>query len=561
MRILRLPVLILFALLACERAGAEDPFDRARRAAERGEVREAAKLFAEAAQTETNGERREDAVLRLANIEWRILRETAAARKRLTDLDTAKAHIELSRIALEVKDDATARAEAERALAAATTKRDKRSATLALARALDGDPRVIPMMRALIASDGPYLEPARLLARAGIRARDGAAALEGINAYYHVSEFNPPPPAIAAAHAKLTAALPKWDGSASPEIAESLAAIRFFDEAALAAPGSELAEFASALRRGQESTFEYYRQIALGKEEPKKLKAGLQREKKYEPLVGRYQGYVTIGKTGSHVDLHMGFIVNDSKLRVEQYGHNADMRFVELDAMVSNGYSEWLNDGESGDGGWANDSGIYQVRPRYADGALRQWGLVFEDDTRAEDVRKTGEETERDRARAKEKAIQHFPGLARRLRRQYLERVASETKSRDAFLARVEQDTFASSILLHEGRHAIDRASGKKYPVWELEYRAKLSEIALAPAPRQALASIARHDVGGNDTHSKANEHLAKGLAAWMDAHRKEIAGYDLTLPPYPQADKLTDAQIVAAVKSLDSMASGAVGS
>lgn len=109
--------------------------------------------------------------------------------------------------------------------------------------------------------------------------------------------------------------------------------------------------------------------------------------------------------------------------------------------------------------------------------------------------------------------------------------------------------------MFHEGRHAIDRASGKRYEPYELEYRAKLSEIALAPSPRQALQSVLHFDIGGNAPHGKANEQLAKGLVQWMEAHRDAIAGYDPTLAPLLQADKLTDAQIVAAVKSLDPMA------
>jgi hypothetical protein len=37
-----------------------------------------------------------------------------------------------------------------------------------------------------------------------------------------------------------------------------------------------------------------------------------------------------------------------------------------------------------------------------------------------------------------------------------------------------------------------------------------------------------------------------------MAAHRAEISGYDPALPPLPQIDRLTDAQIRAAVRRLD---------
>jgi len=561
MRIAKSTLAAILLLLSCKRAGAQDAFDRAQHAAGRGDVREAAKLFAEAARTETNRERREQAVVHLANIEWRIFRDFGAARKSLQPLESADGLIELSRIALDQHDYAAAVAEARHAIAAAKKKKEKWHATLQLGLAIVFDPHaseaalrgVVDSMRELIATDGPYIGSARLLTRAALRAHDGAAALEGINAYYHVSAFSGPPNAIAAGHAALAAALPKWNGS--PDIADALAAIRFFDEAAIVAPRGEIADYAAALRRIEAATNEYYRQIALGNEKPDNLRAALQREKKSQALVPRFGTYVNIGKTGSHIDLHMGHIVTDTTLRVEQYGHTASVRFIALDSMVSNGYSQWLYDDESGDGGWATATEIYQVRQRYADGPLHNWALVFDDEVRAEDVRKTNEETERDRTRAKENPIQYFPGLAQRLQRQYLERVAAETKSRDAFLARVEREQFLSSIVLHEGRHAIDRASGQKYQGWEMEYRAKLSEIALAPAPREALAGIVDNDIGGEGTHAKANAHLAEGLAAWMEAHRGEIAGYDPTLPPFPQVDQLTDEQIVAAVRALDPMA------
>lgn len=120
----------------------------------------------------------------------------------------------------------------------------------------------------------------------------------------------------------------------------------------------------------------------------------------------------------------------------------------------------------------------------------------------------------------------------------------------------MESDEFTSSILRHEGRHAIDLASKKKYDTWELEYRAKLSEIALAPAPRQALASVVDNDIGGDGTHARANGRLATELAAWMGAHRAEIRGFDAALPPLPQIDRLTDDQIRMAVQGLDPLAS-----
>ena len=189
--------------------------------------------------------------------------------------------------------------------------------------------------------------------------------------------------------------------------------------------------------------------------------------------------------------------------------------------------------------------------------------LVSDPAARADDEKKTAEESARDLQRERENPIQHFPGLALRLRRQYLDSVKADLESkglagdalRDAFLARVEHEQFTSSIVLHEGRHAIDLAAGEKHRTWELEYRAKLSGIALAPAPRESLQGVLDFDIGGDSPHGKANEKLARGLVEWMTKNRAAIAGLDATRPMLPQVDKLTDEQMRAAVRSLDPFA------
>jgi len=141
--------------------------------------------------------------------------------------------------------------------------------------------------------------------------------------------------------------------------------------------------------------------------------------------------------------------------------------------------------------------------------------------------------------------------MALRLRRQYLTRLHDEVKQRETFIARAEGDRFQSSILLHEGRHAIDAAEKFNGSAADREYRAKLSEVALAGAPRDALGVIFAGVVGGKSPHGEATERLARGLIGWMQVHRTEIhdlkAGNLMT-----QIDVLTDDQIRAAARSLD---------
>ncbi len=124
----------------------------------------------------------------------------------------------------------------------------------------------------------------------------------------------------------------------------------------------------------------------------------------------------------------------------------------------------------------------------------------------------------------------------------------AETKTRDAFLARVEADEFQYSIVLHEGRHAIDDASGDSFDVWELEYRAKLSQVALSDAPRPALASILNDVIGGDSPHGKANQKIVGALEGWIATHAPEAGGV-------AHADRLTDGQIRAAFRSFEPLA------
>lgn len=557
--------LFLFLLLfACNGAAKDGPStDRAFTAMGQGRYREAAELFAAAVKTEPDAKRRHDAELALAKVEWRGFRDLAKARARLAKLDSAAARFVAARIAAEQRDFATARAEATKAAAAAKNKRDRRRGLAVLADLAARDQaskpeelrELIAQLRASIAKEGARLAPSRALIRVALRARDGAAVLEGVNGYYHVSPHSPPPNAIAAAHAELARLLPSWNGDAS--IARGLAGVRMFEEAAMVEPNGEIARYAATLRRIEDQTNELYRLTALGDGQKGEFDDLLERELKAPraELAKRFGLHVITGKTGGYHDMHFGHVVVDRTMDVEQYGHRATVRFVALDGIVSNGFAQWANDDASGDGGWGSAEEIFQVRPMYADDALHDWDLVHDPDVRAEDERDIADETKRDLERGKANPLQSFPGLRQRTRRQWLERVARETPTREAFLARVEQERFTWSIVLHEGRHAIDGTLGEKFKVPELEYRAKLSQIALAASPRAALDGIVDHDVGGDSPHGKANTRLMKELLQWMTAHANEIAALDRTQPLLPQLDKLSDTQLRAAVRSLDPLA------
>jgi hypothetical protein len=112
------------------------------------------------------------------------------------------------------------------------------------------------------------------------------------------------------------------------------------------------------------------------------------------------------------------------------------------------------------------------------------------------------------------------------------------------------QDTIETSIWAHEGRHSIDQKIFKIRNGAELEFRAKLSEIAFS-SPSRMTSSILS-PVGGSSAHGAANKRVLEGLVAWMGTHAAEIPGLDKSSPLLPQLDKLSAQQLLAAVRGMD---------
>jgi hypothetical protein len=92
----------------------------------------------------------------------------------------------------------------------------------------------------------------------------------------------------------------------------------------------------------------------------------------------------------------------------------------------------------------------------------------------------------------------------------------------------------------------------------QLEFRAKLSEVAFAPDPKLALAGgsiLGDRSVTARNAHSVANLRIRKVLLNWMEAHSSEIRGLDRSRPLLAQLDLMSNEQIVRACREADSMA------
>lgn len=271
-------------------------------------------------------------------------------------------------------------------------------------------------------------------------------------------------------------------------------------------------------------------------------------------LMETYGVYGTLGETSGYPSLHGGHLVQDEHLAVAQYGRSGELRFIVIDNMTANGFESWLWDGWAEAGGWANDDGIIQVRSAYTDGPLNALRLARPGPIRERYLADLERAVAQERESLGRDGVAALPATSDRLDLQAIDQIAARVGADDqAFIAAHWRETINYSITLHEGRHALDNASGA-FSSENLEFRAKLSQIALSDFPRLGLANIAGNTIG-DTPHGNANRRILQGYRTWMRRHRGDIAGFDRTRPTLSQLDKLTDAQIVDGARSMDAWA------
>lgn len=294
--------------------------------------------------------------------------------------------------------------------------------------------------------------------------------------------------------------------------------------------------------------------------------AGLKGDRK-QAVRQAYGLYGTVGETGGFASVHLGHIAQDERRRIDQYGHRADVGFLALDNMVSNGYETWLWDGSAAAGGWTEAGPvIVQVRPEYTSDPLIAWRLVGNPAARAKFVARGKEREAVDREALRSNDVAFLPGLGSRLRLQAAEQVLARARIlageggdlRRAFLDEYARAVFQQSIFVHEGRHALDKkllTGLARMNDTNLEYRAKLSELALADYPRLALFNINSSTIGGGTAHGNANGKIMAAYANWINSNRSQVAGFDPSVPALAQIDRLSDAQVRELARSLDPIA------
>jgi hypothetical protein len=615
----------------------EAPLARTRAAFARADVAGTESAAKEVLATDTAAEHRREALVLLANLARHVRRDSAGANEYLRQalalpLPVRRAGLlaESARCKLSFGDLAGAADDARAALDAAWTMAVRTRARVVLSEAtlalLDAGRADAGRLKTLIAElgDGVREAPGETsgawqLVLAAARAHDGPALLAGWRSYYLMSTNGGATNVLAGPRDALERLLPRWsaasaDTATQRAIVYALADSRMFEPAArlagerrtdgttLAATDAQardIVAWARFIADARRATDDFYRQTALKSAhesawrdsvtaaaraawlaftwpaEPPRFDFDAFREE-----VERRFGAITpgFGSTGGFADLHFGHSVDDERHAVTQYGHTAAFRFVQLDAMISNGFLSWFWDGASVDGGWQNTEMVVQVRPAYASNPLTSWFALTDSAQRRLIDDQIAADSISDLARARTTPVAYFPSVVNRLtRRGGLALLDSLRRTgltgdalRERFVRVLSDEIQEYSIFQHEGRHAIDKGVGAdgncgamcklksvRLSGAELEFGAKLSQVTFALRPELALSGIMSPSIGDQTPHGTADARIMHGLLDWMGAHAGEIANLDRSAPLLPQLPLLTSAQLRSAFRSMDPLAKG----
>jgi hypothetical protein len=193
---------------------------------------------------------------------------------------------------------------------------------------------------------------------------------------------------------------------------------------------------------------------------------------------------------------------------------------------------------------------------------LALWSKLTEPGLRAEAEERIATLSAGDDAIALRDRAAFLPGLAARLQWTGQNAVLDRLRSRGLagpdlkreFIIEMMRLKLDSSIFAHEGRHVLDQIEFRDIlSSEELEFRAKLSEVAFCEDPRLCFGSIFNANMGNSSSpHGLANKRVALGILDWMEKHANDVAGLDQARPLLPQFDKLKADQMRNAMRSMD---------
>lgn len=450
------------------------------------------------------------------------------------------------------------------------------------------------ILSTLLESNAGMPKPSKLLLGISLLNNDGENVLRAWESYFHIQSVENTYPYLSNAAEKLSQVCDNWHGDklglAEQEmLIDALASSRFYDfipiyvkknqyETAYSQSTIDIVKYAEYLKEVKEATEEYYRLIAIEKENEKTYKNWLNHKREElwydlslfsqipytenDFLEGTEKYFGARGFTGSTGNysgyvLCLGHTVNQETASIEQYGYTPEFLYTEIDMMTSNGYSSWFWE-DKAIGGWATENEIIRVREVYLDGPFNAWKTIADTIERQKneaiinDLLHGSEATENEQAE----------GLATKLRFDalndlYEKLYSSNLRSKSlelAFLSTYEKYRIEASVLAHEGRHSIEKKyMPDEFGKWdneEREFHAKLSQIVFATEPRLELAGMV--NVMGESGHSKANRRIIDVAIEWLKSNKDKVIGFSEDKSEFSQIYLMSVEQLKECFKQAD---------
>lgn len=232
---------------------------------------------------------------------------------------------------------------------------------------------------------------------------------------------------------------------------------------------------------------------------------------------------------------------------------------VLLDGLAANGLDAWLLDGAGGRAGWASGDSIFEVRTSFTEAPFRSFVALADPQSMPNELLRVYRDSVADIERARRDSVGYFASIAARVFRSgasvildslYAQEMPQADRQRSFVQIMYRQLTF-TSITLHESRHLADEKATPRRSAADGEFRAKVDEVTGSRRPRLAMTAILAPTIGAQSAHGEANRRIMLALARWIRANGAAIAGYDGSVPALLQLPNLTDAQLIAAFRSM----------
>ncbi|XMB67054.1 tetratricopeptide repeat protein [Mycoplasmatota bacterium zrk1] len=257
-----------------------------------------------------------------------------------------------------------------------------------------------------------------------------------------------------------------------------------------------------------------------------------------------------INASGAYFGCSFGYVFDHSSTKVSHWGDEINLKHIVLKNMVSNGINSWLTKGQSGIGGWnlGNDEIVSVLK---GEGCLYFMKLL--DPSERKKALEEAEEFDGDLSNKESLDLFYSKTLSIRFSNENLDSLSLEAKEQgyseeeinNYIFYRFMEYFFCTTILAHEGQHAID---GKYANSWfgEGEYTAKLSELAYGNMQFATLNQFYEPSVGSDmrNTHSRANTQVFMDFVQYIYDNAKKFPAIDTTKNILTQLTELNEEDI-----------------